>query len=525
MKTALLTLRIQFAIQTNAFLHYISKLPVFRAFLPPTVYRYALPKLLCCLFGCASGLFKVALPGNLFTLILTFYAPQLILRISGRAASAGTYAFCFFTIYCAAGAAQQSKLLRSTREDSLFLNHFMLHPQTWYRQKLLTNLCTAALGTLPALIFLFKDAAMAYFLLCANLCAIAASDLFYLKLFDKKARVPSRKMRMLLCTLASLFFYALCGWIRFPVPPQAALWCAGSLLLAACGACCAALFRYKGYKAVAAKYASANRPVLLIQAVSGAEIDDLYLKDAPPEKNAAQFAQYGSLDAWAYFDRMLKIRFRKIRRDHFVQIAVLNGALALFAGLLFRYQLFGLQASNLLNYSSFAITTVIGMTWSHTFLELCYRNMDAPLLYHHFYDAATIRGSLWARYRYLMKNALYLFGFALLDLAILLLAAGTWLPADKLLAIAGIFALLLLGFETLHLAVYYLLQPYSADNTTKSPAFTLISSVEGLITYGILFLRGDISILLLPLSGFCALVTALLFWAARRAPQTFRFRS
>ena len=157
---------------------------------------------------------------------------------------------------------------------------------------------------------------------------------------------------------------------------------------------------------------------------------------------------------------------------------------------MFRYQLFGLQASNLLNYSSFAITTVIGMTWSHTFLELCYRNMDAPLLYHHFYDAATIRGSLWARYRYLMKNALYLFGFALLDLAILLLAAGTWLPADKLLAIAGIFALLLLGFETLHLAVYYLLQPYSADNTAKSPAFTLISSVEGLITYGILFLRG-----------------------------------
>ena len=51
------------------------------------------------------------------------------------------------------------------------------------------------------------------------------------------------------------------------------------------------------------------------------------------------------------------------------------------------------------------------------------------------------------------------------------------------------------------------------------------SSVEGLITYGILFLRGDISILLLPLSGFCVLVTVLLFWAARRAPQTFRFRS
>ena len=80
------------------------------SFLPPTVYRYALPKLLCCLFGCASGLFKVALPGNLFTLILTFYAPQLILRISGRAASAGTYAFCFIAICCFArrGAAKQA---------------------------------------------------------------------------------------------------------------------------------------------------------------------------------------------------------------------------------------------------------------------------------------------------------------------------------------------------------------------------------------------------------------------------------
>lgn len=139
--------------------------------------------------------------------------------LAGRP-SAGTYAFCFIAICCFAGAARQSKLLRSTREDSLFLNHFMLPPQTWYRQKLLTNLCTAVLGTLPALVFLFEDAAMVYFLLCANLCAIAASDLFYLKLFDKKVRVPSRKMRMLLCTLASLFFYALCSWIRFPVPPR-----------------------------------------------------------------------------------------------------------------------------------------------------------------------------------------------------------------------------------------------------------------------------------------------------------------
>ena len=170
---------------------------------------------------------------------------------------------------------------------------------------------------------------------------------------------------------------------------------------------------------------------------------------------------------------MLKIRFRKIRRDHFVaNRSAERGAGAFLRGLLFRYQLFGLQASNLLNYSSFAITTVIGMDLvAHVSGAVLTATWDAPaplpplLRCGHHPRQPVGRATV-----YLMKTALYLFGSCRYWISpSSCWRAGTWLPADKLLAIAGIFALLLLGFETLHLAVYYLLQPYSPTTQQKAP--------------------------------------------------------
>jgi len=165
------------------------------------------------------------------------------------------------------------------------------------------------------------------------------------------------------------------------------------------------------------------------------------------------------------------------------------------------------------------------MTYGHSFLELCFRNMDAPLLYHGFYDAVTIRMSFLRRFRYLMLNGFFLLGLTLADVCILLITAGTWLPASTLLIFGTIFAMILFVFETLHLVVYYLLQPYAMDCIVKSPIFSTVNKVEGLLTYGILFIRGDITNLLLPMA-ILVLLTAVGFFATLRvAPHTFKKRS
>jgi hypothetical protein len=59
----------------------------------------------------------------------------------------------------------------------------------------------------------------------------------------------------------------------------------------------------------------------------------------------------------------------------------------------------------------------------------------------------------------------------------------------------------------------------------KSPVFTAVNTIESLLTYGILFIRGDVTNLLLPLAALAMVTLAGFFITMRNAPRTFRIRS
>ncbi len=529
MRNLLIFVRIRFIMQTNAFLYYLSKLPIIKLLIPQNIYRYALPKILVSLFGFILDFIKNTLVSNLGAVLAMYWMPRLLMRLFGRqeADNVLLYTFFFVTVSCLLPAMEQSKLFTSTRDDILFLNHFMMDPEAWYHQKIINILWKNGVLIAPALIFVFWDAYFVFCLVCVRLATIAISNYVYLVLFNKKSKLPDRKSRWSLSILCTLALYCSCFFIQFQDRALSPWILAGIgvAALAICAAFCIPLFRFRDYKTIAVEFASKNTPVFDVRTLSGGELDAINLKEEDEIVYTTQFNSLIHLGSWDYFDKILKRRMAKAFRNQRKQTIIFNTIFALAGGLLFRFKIFGLQTSNLLHYSSFVITTVIGMTYGHSFLELCFRNMDAPLLYHRFYDAATIRMSFLRRFRYLMLNGLFLLGLALADVCVLLIAAGTWLPTSTILVFGIVFAIILFVFETIHLIAYYLIQPYTTDCTVKSPLFTAVNTVEGLLTYGILFIRGDITNLLLPIAILALLALGGFLTVLRVVPHTFKIRS
>ncbi|HHW21495.1 MAG TPA: hypothetical protein GXX26_01255 [Clostridiaceae bacterium] len=529
MRNLLTYIRIRFSMQTNAFLYYLSKLPVIRLFIPQNVYRYTLPKILVSAFGFILDFVKNSLVSNLATVLFMYWIPGTIMQALGReeAANALLYAFFFITVRCFLPALENSRLFAPVRDDILFLNHFMMDPEIWYRQKFIKILWDNGIMTAPALIYVLRDGYLVFCLVCINLAAIAAGDYLSLMIFQRKSKIPERKKRWNVSVLLMLVLYASCIFLNFPdkIPDPWILAGIGAAALAICVAFCIPIFSFRDYKTVAVAFASGIKPVFVVQKISGREYDEFNLKEEDETVHMTQFQNLKHLDSWNYFDRILKRRMRKAFRNQIIQSIISNTISAVVCGLLFRYQVFGLKNSNILQYSTFMITTVIGMTYGRSFLELCFRNMDAPLLYHHFYDAAMIRISLLRRFRFLMLNGSLLLVIAMADVCIFLMTAGTWLPAYKLLTFGIVFALIFFIFETFHLIAYYLLQPFTMDCTVKSPLFTIVNKTEGLLSYGILFIRGDITNFLIPLAIMSLLAFSGFLAVLHISPSTFKIRT
>lgn len=527
MRNLVLFTQIRFSMETNAVLYYLSRWPGFGSLIPDTVYRRKFPKILVSVLGYVLGLIKDALAGNLAFLLTVYLIPYQLMQWAGRGAEVHTllYVILSITVFSILPGMVQSQLLEETRDDILFLNQFMMNPQAWYRQKFFNSLWRRGILILPSLIFVFRDPLLVTGLLSVQLAAVAGSDYFYVTLYSRNTKLPPYRARQLSILSLILLLYAAAFFT--PLPREAFpswFWVGLALVsLLLCAIFSSLLLRVGNLRELAVQFSELNG--LAVNPRTGRpELETRRLEGGDGSVYEGQFQRYGNLGAWDYFDRILRLRLLGNFKSRRIRSLAVNIIIPLIAGLLFRYQALGLETGKIVQYSTFMLSVVIGKIFAPSYLDLCFHKMDAPLLYHRFYDAAAIRLSLVRRFSFLMRNGLFSLGTTLLDLVIFLLAAGSWLETGLFLRFILIFALLLFVFESLHLALYYLLQPYSMDKTVRNPLLTLVSLGRTALIYSFLFVRGDISSLLLPLLVLTLAAVGILSIAFKLAPRTFKLR-
>lgn len=516
---------IYLTIQINAFLYYLSRLPVLGKMVHNSWYsRYRFKKIWS-LFSIVFGFAKSALANNIGTLIILYVVPHLFL--ARDQVGPGVYLMLFVLLKCVAGALIECGLFKVSAEDYTFLNHFMVDPVSYYRYKAARNAFFSGIMLFPVVLFLFRDWGMTVALVLFKLFCMLGGNVAYLSFYKKYGSLPDKRVRRMMTYPLILLAY---GGAWLGLYHGAAISPAGQLAAGVICACLSAVcwryhMHYSDYKKIAVKFAnqSAVSFQVTVQSSSAGE-EENGLTESDWEENRKFFMEHQGETPERYLEMAFGRRFGRAlhreKRDRILAMLFMGAVL----GLGIRFGWLPVTSDTVLDYTPVLIAFAISMTFAGRLMQMYFRNIDLHMLYHHMATPAFIRRSMLQRYLYLLKGDMISSAAIVLNLFLMLFLSGLQVTGGTVAKLAAVCIVFLVFWETYECIVYYIVQPYSVDMTAKSPVFRVLGYLEGIFNLLVLFVRRDLTAALPWVCAACAGAVAMFFISRRFTPKTFRLR-
>ena len=488
-------LKVILTINANSFLYFLGKLPIINRLITPTLYKNTQLKQVFSLFGTLFDFLKAALGQSILVLVLIRYLPLLLhgQNLSGSPAL-GLQVSLFIILLCILPAFLQSSIFQSSKEDFIFLNHFSLNPDEYYRVKTGTELLRQVVSLFPILLIIFQDFLTAFMLVSVKVAFVMVGNLFFLKQYKDKRKLIDVKVRLLVALFAGILTYVGVYFDRIPSLYPSRFWATTISLISLVIVAFAWRYvaSYRNFKEVAVQFASKDVLTLQVSVTTMLNEGETGLASFDWPENKQFWEKNKTEESANYVEHALNARFSKPIWGFTKQTIIRNLLLFIVAGLLIRSDVIKLDESDLLDYSPILMSLVISMTYGLSYLQLCFRNLDLPLLYHHLYSQKRIVQSMKRRASFLLKNGVLLLSSFAVSLYLFLLIARLRLSPNVFFGLLVVYALVFLIYELFHFLTYYALQPYSTELTVKNPLFTVLSIVEALFSVYFLFARANV---------------------------------
>ncbi|MCM1056963.1 MAG: hypothetical protein NC517_05075 [Firmicutes bacterium] len=517
--------KINIAMQTNAFIYYLSRIPVIGKFIGESWFRAYRMKKVFALFGIALDLIKEAIGYNIGLYIILCVIPNALLKDSR--VSGNQVLFLFLMVSCIASAVSGHGLFKPQSEDYTFLTHFMVDPDSYYKYKALKNALYCTVLYLPVFLYITRSVMLSLMMVCLKLLFVMGSGVVYLRYFKRFHKIPGKLWRnigLLLCVaLAYLgIYFGLVPEFHLDTTVMAAVM-AVSLLGSL--ACCVYHGRYTDYKKIAVTYA--NLATLRLQvSVHTAAVgeDSTGMQEEAWEENADFYEKNKTLEPWVYFEKAFRHRYRKILFHDRLSWAAIMLAAALFLTLAVRGGWLSLSGKNIFEYTPVLLALAAASSFAGRLMQMLFRNIDVFILDGKFATREYVRQSMLGRYLYVIRSdalySLFFLGVAALTGQL----AGLHLGAGQLVSIVLLFFLFLFLWDTYEVLTYYLFQPFSKEMAVRNPVYAALGWLEGIFSLVVLFVRKDITRGIPFLVALDVLAVCVFFLVRRYAWKTFRLR-
>lgn len=513
---------IYFSSQINIVLHYLSKIPIINRIVPQKLFGMYRTKKLFAVLGVAYGLLKMTLAANVGLFFTLFLIPGVVYKQPLENPMA--YVFIFIMGNCLAPVIMECGLLTSKSSDYMFLYHFMMNPEKYYKYRVLTETLKKSILIFPALYYVLGNVWLSLFLVLCKAASILVSDALYLSYFKNRQKMPSEWLRKGVALLIAGAAYAC---VPFWKESQ------GSLILeAVAGLICVCglissgiyLYNYTNYKRVSVCFANPGVVSFHVSVDSNIGESDNGLEDSDWKENKAYFEKNRNLPAEIYMDKVFLHRFGKsIFKAYlyqFIFYVIIFGIL----GILIRKNVISLNGNSILDYSPILLSAITGFSFATRFSQMFFRNIDMHMMSLNMCSKEFIKKSMKKRLKAVLGC----------DIVLSLLMAGCSIVFQmvsgyslgigdnlKLTAASGIYLMI---WEIYELAVYYFIQPYSVELTVKSPLFSALGVFDSVFSLIILLIRADITAAIPWLAGILILLLLLYWIGSNFAYKTFKLR-
>ncbi|NMD43398.1 MAG: hypothetical protein GYA86_08840 [Firmicutes bacterium] len=526
-----LSIRVSMAISCNYFLHSLKRLPWVGKKIPDTVYRIPTTKMILSLVV-ELGKILFGFIGALLTLAALIFGPLFLIE-RGFTNLDLFYHYFFFIFFLVVPLG--SNVIFQTRDSNAYtMVHLLkLDGRNFLLSRMLYTLLLKSIryALLLLVIGLLIDLSPRESLMLSGYILFAALiwEALILKLFDRIKINIYEKTGYLLGLLALLLgtCYAL-PYLGVILSLRRFL--SGGLPFAlfamAAGFSLWQLFSYDRYHALTQQTIDREKLLLMEDLLKKKAFIDVDL--AEEKLGREKVSSTGHLEGYDLFNHLFFTRHRRIitRPVQIKTAIVAAGALLLWTLLLLKPEFQDPVRENILSLSPYFVFFMYLLSSGDKFSRMLFFNCDRYMLKEHYYkDKEAILKNFTLRLKFSIRLNL------LPAAAVAVLLSGTGIIIGMGSAIVQLLPMvvtifsLALFFSTHYLFIYYLLQPYTADLTRKSPLYGVINALIYVISFGSIHLKTSSVIFTLAVIFFTLAYTgAAILLTYHLAPRTFKLR-
>lgn len=513
---------VYFVSQVNILIHYLERIPFIGKFISDKIYGMYQGKKLCFFFGICYGLLKRILVANIEVIILLYLIPKYVYK--ERQIGNGVYIVLFVVIECICIAINECNLFSSSAEDYSFLTHFMVNPNSYYKYKILKNLFDKGLFKVFGVAWVVRSPISVSVLIIVKCTCSVWGDLLHLQYFLKKGKSANKYLRRLFSCVIALLAYAIGYAGAFDVVNISNL-CGVLFGIIACvllGIGLWNLLHFNEYKRVAISFA--DQKVISFRVSVGGDESDYTLKEDYWEHNKEYFEKNKNLPMEVYFDKTFFLRYKKVLLKDFFSQLIFYMIVFWGGGLFVRNGIIKISLSNVMEYSTILLYSMLGLGVATKYSKLFFRNIDVFMMNNHVCSKEYVKRSMLQRYKYLLVADFLLTLFASCYLWLFEVSSGIFLEVKTNIFMIIACGIYLVIWETYEMAIYYYVQPYSYEMTAKKPVYTILGYFELVMNSLVIFVRTDISKAIIYMLVFAVVEIVLFVGCSGKAYKLFKLR-
>lgn len=528
LKAFLNTYKVAFAERANGFIYYLKKLPLVGKKISEGLYKGTEVKLILGIVATAFGFIFGFLRKTLYLGLMIMIPAALISGESGNITETALHIFFFLSLVL--GPIVNVLITDNQMEAYKMVSLMRVESGNYFKSKLIYNRIISFIHFLPAMIIFFSP--VKGFLLTIELIIFKLlGEAIIIFIYEKTELVLTMKVWVNIGIIGVALVLAYVPPIfGFILPLSSILFSIGGLIvIVLMGALSLTyIIKYKNYKHIyketLVKVSTFNEAEIMAEATFA----DVKIDEKKFSKKDLNSEAFKDKEGYEYLNAIFFMRHRKlitIATKKRTVIILLIGIIAVIATRLIPNMNQDL-VSTLQKTGAFWVFIMYMLSTTERICKAMFFNCDLSLLRYGYYrEGHVILSNFKARLKRVVGLNLIPAAAICTCLTAVIISAGGVSELASMIPIFISILCLSCFFSIHHLFLYYVIQPYTAQMTIKSPLFTIVNMVVYFVAY--MCLNFNVSNYIFSIGVILVTIvysSIALVVTYRVAPRTFKLR-
>lgn len=537
-RTFINSFKVSFAEGANQFIYFLKRIPLIGRKIPEKLYKKTNAKLtigiISQILGLFGGFFRKAFYIGIMAILPAYLISDSLIKDTTKLVP------IFFHIFAALSlilgplmkstiinkydkqAFNMITLMRANAREYYISNIIFVNLKDFVHFVIPMLIVGAIIGFTPlkALTFILELIALRFI-----------GECLHIQIYTKtKSALTEKNIYMTIVILGGILFAYLMPVLKLTVDFQKVLFNTYAAIFIICVGAAAFMyvFNYKNYTAIAKKLLTKDNLFKFGSIQTDMKFGDVKIDEKKMSKEDLDSRSFNKKEGYEYLNALFFKRHRRIMVTPIRNRLIIIGLIFLICMyfVIFMPENRNDIVSQIQKSTALLVFLMYLMSTGERICKAMFYNCDMSLLRYTYYrESKVIISNFTSRLkRVVMLNII---PAAALCLALIIITAAAGY-SSRLIAMIPVFLCILClacFFSIHHLFMYYVIQPYTAELTVKSPLFKIINAVMYFACYGCLQIKTSSYYFTLGVLGMTIIyIAAALVITYKAAPKTFRLK-